>query len=163
MTSPDPPDSISLFAAHDALFNDVWTSFDQVRLPISDLGFRQGVTVVERLRTYHGRPFEVDRHADRWLQSLADLKLSCIIGECQFREVIAQLLQRNPKLLGDVDGRVGITLFATPDSWAAHLNPIDDLQVDRRQIDGQPLVVTDYQSPPNEFKEALTLFNQGLN
>ena len=150
MTSTPITDLVSRFAKHHAKFGRHWTKFDQILLPLDDGGFRQGVTVVERLRTYQARPFEIPRHAVRWAQSLADLRMDCEITENRFGEFVDQLVDRNLDLIKDLHGNVGITLFATPDCCAVHLNLINDHQVDERLASGQPLVVTAYQSPPSQ-------------
>ena len=149
MTQTPPAETTASFANHFALINGQWRPFSQLSLPVSDTGFRQGVTVVERLRTYHGRPFEVARHARRWVQSLADLKMDCEVDQDRFAKVVDELLRRNVGLVDQADGSVGITLFATPQSHAAHLNRIDQRQTLDRLANGQAIVVTEHQSPPS--------------
>ncbi|KAA1261498.1 Branched-chain-amino-acid aminotransferase [Rubripirellula obstinata] len=132
-----------------------WMPRDQVRLSIDDVGFRQGVTAVERLRTYDGDVFCIDLHLSRWNQTLADLQINLDASNL-VADLLDTLVVKN-RLLIQSQGDVGITLFATPGEKNAanptlclHLNPIDHAMVDRKQHQGQAVVVTDIQQPPNQ-------------
>lgn len=125
-----------------------------MRLSVDDIGFRQAVTVVERLRTYGGKPFEVSAHLDRWQHSL---ETCCILGvpTCeQVASLLRELITRNASV---IQGEVGVTMFATPGlsdvadaTFGLHLNHLDDARSARRCQHGQPLVVTEVMQPDEE-------------
>lgn len=55
-----------------ALCNGKWQSLENVSIGLDDMGFVQGATLVERLRTVKGAPLDTQEHLDR-LQSSAHL------------------------------------------------------------------------------------------
>ncbi|MEM6978467.1 MAG: aminotransferase class IV, partial [Planctomycetota bacterium] len=128
---------------------DDWVPASQIQIDPSDLGFRQAVTVVERLRTYRGRPFSVGLHHRRLLGSLRLLQLENAFRIDAWRSNIAEILQRNPEFCHE-DRDVGITFWLTPDSWALQLNPIDHQAIALRQRHGQLVVMTDVRQPPGD-------------
>lgn len=130
-----------------------WLPYRKLRLPIDDLGFRQGVTAVERLRTYAGRPFEINAHLERFQRTLHLIRIDHAPSSTRLRELLHELLQRNHSLV-QAEGDIGITLFATPGGQAnrsatlgMHLNRIDHAAVQARQTGGQPVVLTDVVQP----------------
>ncbi len=58
--------------------NDRWIDTGEMSISIFDLGFRQAVTAVERLRTYNGKVFQVDAHLDRWCESTSQLAIHAL-------------------------------------------------------------------------------------
>ena len=53
-----------------AYFNGDWVSSNQLQIPLDDLGFTMGVTIVERLRTFGGDLFRQEEHLQRLRRSL---------------------------------------------------------------------------------------------
>lgn len=147
------------FAEHLAYFScasagqNAWISYGELSLPIDDLGFRQGVTAVERLRTYAGRPFRLSEHLTRFENTLRLVQISGVPRKRVLSELIDECLARNTSLFtSHVD--VGITLWATPGTGvrnrptlALHLNAIDHAATSRRQKHGQSVVLTDTVHP----------------
>jgi branched-subunit amino acid aminotransferase/4-amino-4-deoxychorismate lyase len=128
---------------------------NQMAISIADLGFRQAVTAVERLRTYDGRVFQVAAHLRRWKQTIAALRIRGLPSQTRIQELIEELVRRNRAAL-DQWGDFGVTLFATPGitgtnapTLGLHLNRLDLERVSRRQKHGQPLIVTEICQPPN--------------
>ncbi|WDQ19299.1 aminotransferase class IV [Rhodopirellula sp. P2] len=123
-------------------------------MPIDDLGFRQGVTAVERLRTYSGVVFCPELHLERLAETLRLIKIAGGPSTERLRELIAECLRHNAGLVQQMD--VGMTIWVTGGSppsgptWAVHLNPIDHRAVVDRQRHGQPVVITDVVQPPHE-------------
>ncbi|KLU06977.1 amino-acid biosynthesis [Rhodopirellula islandica] len=123
-------------------------------MPIDDLGFRQGVTAVERLRTYGGVVFCPELHLQRLSETLRLIKIAGGPSTETLRELIAECLRQNAELVQQMD--VGMTIWVTGGSrpsgptWAVHLNPIDHRAVTDRQLHGQPVVITEVVQPPNE-------------
>jgi branched-subunit amino acid aminotransferase/4-amino-4-deoxychorismate lyase len=146
-----------------ALLGGRWVPHDELRIPIDDLGFRQGATAVERLRTYRGQIFHPQPHLDRWLRSVEAVGIEGLPLATAIAVLMDELIGRNREFAGE-SGDFGITMFATPGrsaqsgpTFCMHLNPIDHATVARRRSDGQQLVVTNVAQPaadcwPREIK-----------
>lgn len=159
-TSASESDSEPGFSSRIGLLAGKWLPHDQMRLPVDDLGFRQGVTVVDRLRTYQRRIFAIDAHLDRWHHSISELSIVGLPSRAEIVSLIEDLLNRNAALV-DLQGDVGITIFATPGylageaqnsvpTFGLHLNRLNHALRDQRRQQGQPLVVSGVHQPdPN--------------
>lgn len=142
-----------------------WQILGQVGISVDDIGFRQSVVAVERLRTYSGRVIELRPHLIRYRRTLDFLGINACIDEAVIADRIDELIAQNESwCAGEVD--FGITMLATPGeitesrpgvdaktsnvTQILHLNPLDHQKVRRHQTSGQPLVVTDVKQPPME-------------
>lgn len=141
------------FGTHLAYWCGEWVAYEGVQVSADDLGFRQGVTAVERLRTYLGAPFEVDAHLERWRGTVDAIGIVGLPDHDRLAALLSELLRRNDSLVS-LEGDVGITLFATPGvvggdrpTLALHLNRLDFAKSQRFRTHGQPLVVTDVVQP----------------
>lgn len=130
-----------------------WIPLHEMRLGIEDIGFRQGVTAVERLRTYNGSVFALGRHLDRWHCTTSALGIVGLPDSDALRRLISELVQRN-ETWWSPDGETGITLFATPGApnaadptFGMHVNRINLKLNELRRRSGQPLIVTSVQQP----------------
>lgn len=133
-----------------------WCRYKDLSIAADDLGLRQGVIAVERLRTYVGCPFQIDRHLVRWQHTVEALRIDKLPDPTEIEKLLFVLLERNAALI-DQQSDVGITLFATPGSaagssptFSAHLSPLDHRRIQQRRQRGQPLVVTDIQQPSQQ-------------
>ncbi len=139
-----------------AYLNGDWIAKSDMRIDVDDLGFRQAVTIVERLRTYDGKPFLLPRHLKRFAGSCDYLSIAPIAGRDTITHLIDQLLDRNSDLTGHgVD--VGITMFATPGTslgktptFGLHINLLNKDLNQQRILSGQAVVITDIRQPENE-------------
>ena len=128
---------------------------DEIVLSRNDLGVRQGVIAVERLRTYSGKAFAVDRHLQRWRFSTKQLHLDGLPDSDTLTLLIDQVIAKNRDLLS-TSGDIGITMFATPGdsthapTLAIYPSRIDHNEVDRFRKRGQPVWITDVVQPPAE-------------
>ena len=96
-----------------AYFNGQWTACDQLRLPIDDLGFVQGATIVERMRTFDGQVFRQEDHLQRLRASLEIVGWNAPQLVAEVSDAIAGLLDRNaPQILPGDDWSV--VVFITP-------------------------------------------------
>ncbi|NND98798.1 MAG: aminotransferase class IV [Pirellulaceae bacterium] len=152
----NPPTDVSLVNPTVGLLNDQWVPTDQLVVGVNDLGFRQGVTAVERLRTYGGRVFESPQHLLRWQRTVDELGISGLPSAERIAVLVDELLQRNEQFV-QLQRDVGITIVATPGSagtsqstWMVHLKTIDHAAVERRCRDGQSVVITNVVQPPAE-------------
>ena len=125
-------------------------------ISIDDLGFRQAVTAVERLRTYHRQPFLLAPHVARWQRTVDELGIDCPRSVDEIATSVDELLRRNDQWLQH-QGDASITLFATPGphrpaepaaTFGLHLSALDHELVASRRRHGQPLVITHVAQPP---------------
>jgi branched-subunit amino acid aminotransferase/4-amino-4-deoxychorismate lyase len=126
---------------------------ERLRISIDDVGFRQGVTVVERLRTYQGRVFASRAHLDRWQHSTQALSIAGLPGRDGILLLLNELLSRNADWV-QRERDIGITMFATPGqiggtspTLGLHLHRLDHARIHLHRERGQPLVVTDVMQP----------------
>ncbi len=160
VTGPHHPSTD--FAEHLAYFScssnaeDGWLPYSQLRLPVDDLGFRQGVTAVERMRTYAGEVFRRKDHLLRFENTMRHARISGMPESATLDSLIDESLRRNSALLVSRSD-VGVTLWATPGkrhggrpTFALHLNEIDGAAVQRRRTQGQAVVLTSVVQPGEE-------------
>lgn len=141
-----------------------WIPRHAVALPIDDLGFRQAVTVVERMRTYRRVLWQSDRHHDRFCRSLAAIGLDAWSRE-RWDDLTGALLDRNRPWLDREE--LGVTILVTPGAdqgrndrgghdlgrrgtEIAMVQAIDHARNTRWRDQGQSVVVTDVVQPPPE-------------
>ena len=122
-------------------------------ISVDDAGFRQGVTAVERLRTYGRAIFELKPHLNRWQHSTSQMGIEGLPALAEIDILLQELLSRNQATL-DSEGELGVTLFATPGTaqseratFGMHVNRLNLKSIQQRQESGQPLVITDVQQP----------------
>jgi branched-chain amino acid aminotransferase len=156
VNEPDAQSSAMPLDQSVGYFNHKWVSRDSIRISIDDLGFRSGVTAVERLRTYCGNVFELDSHLTRLSRTLHSLSITGLPGSDEMAGLVHELLKRNAQWLASQQNHdCGITIFATPGEWGAgiatlglHVNPIDHGRVERFRTFGQPLLISDVTQQP---------------
>lgn len=90
--------------------NHRWRPGADVSLSLEDVGSLQGATLVERLRTVHGRPLDVAEHLGR-LKSSAD-ELNIQWPRYLTEEVVHQCVKRNQGVHAAPD--FGIVVLLTP-------------------------------------------------
>lgn len=155
MTSKSPIESRVPSAQEDRIsfLSGQWLPHQSMQLSVDDLGFRQGVTAVERLRTYGGEIFAADAHLQRWKHSTGELEIHDLPSPADTKVCMEELLARNRALVQS-EGDIGITMFATPGithgnaaTFGLHLNRLDHVRICRRLQHGQPIVVTDVRQP----------------
>ena len=141
------------FANHTCYCCGDWCPYHQLVVSIDDIGFRQGVIGVERLRTYRQSPFQLAAHLRRWERTTSSLQIAGLPTSSEVAVLVDELLSRNDVLV-QTEQDLGITLFATPGisgsprgTCGLHLNRIDHQLVNRRRQTGQPIVVSDIQQP----------------
>ena len=91
--------------------NGVWLSPAQATLTLDDLGFVQGVVVVDRLRTINGLPLDVSLHIERWRAGCAALEFT-LPRAAELEQLVQQLVVRNRSHFPDED--FSIVAIATP-------------------------------------------------
>ncbi len=132
---------------------------NELSISVFDVGFVQGVTVSEQLRTFSGVPFSCDRHFARLERSLQivgvnGIDLSAL--EAAARDLVAY----NHNLIDEGDD-LGLTIFVTPgqmplDSKSGpsaptvgiHTRPLPFKNWFRKYSEGDHLVVSDVRQIP---------------
>jgi len=82
-------------------------------LPVGDAGFVLGAAVTEQLRTFAGRLFLADRHAERFSRSLAVAGIEPAWSTATIFTAAAEIAATN-HALGDAASDLGVVVFATP-------------------------------------------------
>jgi branched-chain amino acid aminotransferase len=106
-----------------------WLPLSQAAVSVYDLGFVQGVTVAEQLRTFGGRLFRLDQHLARLARSLSIVGIDPLLPMAELAEIAETLATQNHKLLDPADD-LGLTMFVTPGppasfaSWTGHSGPV---------------------------------------
>lgn len=143
-----------------AYLNGHWVGTESLAVGFDDLGFRQAVTAVERMRTYNAKIFCLERHLRRWSVTQNELRIENLPDQSEVAQLLAELIRRNGEWVGE-QGDVGITMVATPGefrdsnpiqtpTFALHLNPLPHDRILNRQQAGQPVIITDVVQPPAE-------------
>lgn len=149
-----------------AFQNGRWVDSDQLSLSVSDAGFTQSVTAVERLRAYGGKWFQLHRHLQRFASTASTLRIQGLPDQEELAKLMDELLSRNAawlrkqsELIGE--SAFGAVVFATPGSVAdgnrsaeptlvMDLHAIDAAACDDWIRNGSALVITSIQQPPPE-------------
>lgn len=100
-------------ASRQSFWNHRWLPHHELHVAVDDLGFTQGVTAVERMRTYGGRAFHASRHLRRFASTVKTLQIVGLPDQQALQELVDELLQRNRHWLRE-QREAGIVLFATP-------------------------------------------------
>jgi branched-subunit amino acid aminotransferase/4-amino-4-deoxychorismate lyase len=86
-------------------------------IPVTDLGFMQGVTAAEQLRTFNGKLFGLDKHLDRLARSLEIIGVDPGLTRDEFAAIAEDLVARNyPAVPPGSD--LGLSMFVTPGPYA---------------------------------------------
>src|SRR5688572_19944012 len=138
-----------------AYLNGRWLPLSEAGLGVFDVGFVQGVTVAEQLRTFGGQLFRLDLHLARLARSLEIIGLQIEQPLAELGQIATELAEQNRKLLDPADDQ-GITIFVTPGPQAAfsnfaehqgptvcvHTQPLPFAQWASKYRTGESLVVT---------------------
>ncbi|HMP05268.1 MAG TPA: aminotransferase class IV [Lacipirellulaceae bacterium] len=96
-----------------AYLNGAWVDDGELRIPVDDLGFALGVTVVERLRTFNGQPFRVEGHLRRLRRSLEIVGWDAVALVTEVEAALTGFIDRNAALIAPGDDWA-IVAFVTP-------------------------------------------------
>ena len=105
-----------------AYFTGAWMPLQDAQIPLSDVGFGLGVTVVERLRTFAGRPFRVEEHLTRLHRSLEIVGWNAASIVDEVRQAVAAFPDVNAELMAPGDDWY-IAIFVTPGDTPAATQP----------------------------------------
>jgi branched-chain amino acid aminotransferase len=105
-----------------AYLNGNFLPASKLTIPVWDIGFVQGVTVAEQVRTFHGRLFRMDRHLERLADSLQLVGIEWPQSAKEIQSIANELIEENLKLLEPGDD-LGLSLFVTPGPYRALAPP----------------------------------------
>lgn len=100
-----------------AYLNGDWIPATELHVPVTDLGFMQGVTVAEQLRTFAGKLFRLESHLQRLARSLEIVSVDLPDGVAPLAEAATHLAAHNHALLEPGDD-LGLSIFVTPGDYA---------------------------------------------
>ena len=101
-----------------AFLNGSTIPFNELSVPVDDCGFMLGATVAEQLRTFHGRPFQVSRHLNRFFNGLDHIEVRLPWDQDEIEKAIRDLASHNLPLCPKGHD-LGICVFATPGPYSA--------------------------------------------
>ncbi len=96
-----------------AYLNGAFIPASQLVVSTEDLGFAQGVSISERLRTFRGQLFRLEEHLERLANSLRIVGLQPGLPIAEIGRLAEELVSRNRHLLTDGDD-LGMSMFITP-------------------------------------------------
>jgi branched-chain amino acid aminotransferase len=86
-----------------AYFNGEFLPEADVRISIEDRAFKYGDMVFDVARTFAGTPFKLERHIERFAESLRYVRIEAPLSPQEFVETSLDVLSRNVHLLGPHD------------------------------------------------------------
>ena len=105
-----------------AYWNGTWVPLAEISIPLDDLGFLMGISVIERLRTFGGKLFRAEQHLGRLRRSMKIVGWDAdALGE-EVETALAGLMERNAPLIADSDDW-SISVFVTPGKSASADKP----------------------------------------
>ena len=91
-----------------AYFNGKIVPEREVVLPFRDRGFKYGDAAFDMTRTFHGRPFKLQEHIERFYRSLRYLGIDSGVAPAEMARISEEVLKRNRHFLtADTDYWLG--------------------------------------------------------
>ena len=146
-----------------AYLNGQFLPLSQLAVSPFDVGFVQGVTVAEQLRTFSGRLFQLEKHLERLRHSLAIIGVDPGLSLAEIGVNACELVYVNHRHLDPSDD-LGLTIFITPGPYASytgdatrggptigmHTQPLAFQLWQDKYEQGESLVVTDIRQVPGD-------------
>ena len=105
-----------------AYSNGAWVPSAEISIPLDDLGFLMGITVVERLRTFGGKLFHADSHLDRLRRSLEIMGWGAQKLSAEIEAALAGFMERNRPSIA-VGDDWSVVALVTPGNLATAAKP----------------------------------------
>jgi branched-chain amino acid aminotransferase len=83
-------------------------------IPVDDLAVLRGIGICDIMRTFHQKPYFVDEHIDRLMESGKKIGLSLPWTRAEIKQIVFDTLEKNPGL-EEVNIRIVITGGSSPD------------------------------------------------
>jgi branched-subunit amino acid aminotransferase/4-amino-4-deoxychorismate lyase len=103
-----------------AWINGVHRPFSQAAVPVWDMGVVAGAAVTEMARTYRHRPFRLEKHVQRLVNSLRELNFPQPFSANELTVAATEIVAQNVRRLPE-DKELGIVLFSTAGSNPTYL------------------------------------------
>lgn len=68
----------------------------EAMIPVDDLAILRGIGICDIMRTFHGRPYFVDEHIERLIESGKKIGLALPWSSTDIRQIVFQTLKKNP-------------------------------------------------------------------
>jgi branched-chain amino acid aminotransferase len=91
-----------------------FVSAEKAMIPVDDLAVLRGIGICDIMRTFHGKPYFVDAHIDRLMESGKKIGLSLPWTRADIKQIVFDTLEKNPGL-EEVNIRIVITGGSSPD------------------------------------------------
>ncbi len=91
-------------------------------IPVDDLAILRGYGVCDIMRTFKGRPYFIDEHIQRLINSANEISISLPWQRDKIKSIILETLSKNPKL-DEANIRIIITGGSSPDFFNPLGNP----------------------------------------
>jgi branched-chain amino acid aminotransferase len=86
----------------------------EAMIPVDDLAILRGIGICDIMRTFQGRPFFLDAHIDRLMDSGIKIGLNLPWTAKNIKQIVLQTLEKNPGL-DEANIRIVITGGSSPD------------------------------------------------
>lgn len=103
-----------------AWINGARCAFSEAAVPVWDLGVVAGAAVTEMARTYRQSPFRLEKHVQRLVSSLKELRFPQPFSETELTAAATEIVAENVRQLPD-GKELGIVIFSTAGSNPTYL------------------------------------------
>ena len=146
-----------------AYLNGQFLPISQLSISPFDVGFVQGVTVAEQLRTFSGRLFELEKHLARLQRSLEIIGVDPGLTLAEIGVNACELVYVNHRHLDPADD-LGLTIFVTPGPYSnyasstsrtgptigMHTQPLSFQLWHKKYEQGESLLPTEFRQVPGD-------------
>ncbi|MEX1298678.1 MAG: aminotransferase class IV [Desulfotignum sp.] len=87
---------------------------EKAMIPVDDLAVLRGIGICDIMRTFHKKPYFVDEHIDRLMESGKKIGLALPWTRAEIKQIVFDTLEKNPGL-EEVNIRIVITGGSSPD------------------------------------------------
>jgi branched-chain amino acid aminotransferase len=87
---------------------------EKAMIPVDDLAVLRGIGICDIMRTFHKKPYFVDEHIDRLMESGKKIGLALPWTRAEIKQIVVDTLEKNPGL-EEVNIRIVITGGSSPD------------------------------------------------
>ncbi|MCA1792401.1 MAG: aminotransferase class IV [Desulfobacteraceae bacterium] len=95
---------------------------DQAMIPVDDLAVLRGFGICDIMRTFHGKPYFIDEHIQRLMDSAKQIGLLLPWKTDEIKAIVLETLQKN-KPTAEANIRIVITGGSSPDFLTPSGNP----------------------------------------
>jgi branched-subunit amino acid aminotransferase/4-amino-4-deoxychorismate lyase len=78
--------------------NGIYSKVSEINVPIDNLAIGRAYAAYEFFRVNKGKPFYLDRHLDRFFNSLKSLKYGIVYSRDDLKEIVDQLIVKNQSI-----------------------------------------------------------------